>query len=203
MNKKTSKKEMIVAIAGENFSKYGYEATSLEAIAKECDISKPAIYYHFKDKADLYEAVLLKRFSELSRSIEQNTILENPEENLTVYIQTFGNYLIETPCFSAIFAREIANDAKSMPDSCVIELSKTLQSLTSILESGKKKGIFECENPFMIQMMVVTTLTSYISTKMLRKRVFNVLGENDKAIDPNIEDVIENLSKKIIKALTC
>ncbi len=203
MNKKLSKKEMIIAIAGEYFSKYGYDATSLEAIAKVCDISKPAIYYHFKDKAALYETVLLKRFSELSKIIEQNTILENPKENLTVYIQTFGNYLIEAPCFSAIFAREIANDAKSMPDSCVIELSKTLQSLTSILESGKKKGIFECENPFMIQMMVVTTLTSYISTKMLRKRVFNVLGESDKAIDPNIEDVIENLSKKIIKALTC
>jgi AcrR family transcriptional regulator len=203
MNKKLSKKEMITDIAGEYFSKYGYEATSLEAIAKECDISKPAIYYHFKDKASLYEAVLLKRFSELSRSIEQNTILENPEENLTVYIQTFGNYLIKTPCFSAIFAREIANDAKSMPDSCVIELSKTLKRLASILESGKKKGIFECENPFMIQMMVVNTLTSSITTKTLRERVFNVLGESDKDIDPNIENVIENLSKKIIKALTC
>jgi len=203
MNKKISKKEMITDIAGEYFSKYGYEATSLEAIAKECDISKPAIYYHFKDKAALYEAVLLKRFSELSRIIEQNTILENPEENLTVYIQTFGNYLIETPCFSAIFAREIANDAKSMPDSCVIELSKTLKRLASILESGKKKGIFECENPFMIQMMVVNTLTSSITTKTLRERVFNVLNESNKAIDPNIENVIENLSKKIIKALTC
>ncbi len=203
MNKKLSKKDMITDIAGEYFSKYGYEATSLEAIAKACDISKPAIYYHFKDKAALYEAVLLKRFSELSRIIEQNTILENPEENLTVYIQTFGNYLIEAPCFSAIFAREIANDAKSMPESCVIELSKTLKRLASILESGKKKGIFECENPFMIQMMVVNTLTSSITTKTLRKRVFNVLGESNKAIDPNIEDVIENLSKKIIKALTC
>jgi len=203
MNKKISKKDMITDIAGEYFSKYGYEATSLEAIAKECDISKPAIYYHFKDKAALYEAVLLKRLSELSKIIEQNTILENPEENLTVYIQTFGNYLIEAPCFSAIFAREIANDAKSMPESCVIELSKTLKRLASILESGKKKGIFECENPFMIQMMVVNTLTSSITTKTLRKRVFNVLGESNKAIDPNIEDVIENLSKKIIKALTC
>ena len=203
MTKKLSTKEQIMEVAGEHFSQYGYESTSLETIAKACDISKPAIYYHFKDKAALYEAVLLRRLSELSKTIEENTKFQTPEENLIAYIRTFGDYLIKTPCFSAIFAREIANDAKSMPKSCVIELSKTLKRLTSILEEGQKRGVFECENPFMIQMMVVNTLTSFITTKSLRKRVFDVLGESNEAIDPDIEDVVENLAKKIIKALTC
>ncbi len=203
MTKKLSTKEQIMEVAGEHFSQHGYESTSLETIAKACNISKPAIYYHFKDKAALYEAVLLRRLSELSKTIKENTNFQTPEENLIAYIRTFGDYLIKIPCFSAIFAREIGNDAKSMPKSCVIELSKTLKRLTSILEEGQKRGVFECENPFMIQMMVVNTLTSFITTKSLRKRVFDVLGESNEAIDPDIEDVVENLAKKIIKALTC
>jgi AcrR family transcriptional regulator len=194
---------MIMEVAADHFSEFGYDATHLEAIAKECEISKPAIYYHFKDKAALYEAVLLKRFSALSEIIEKNTDRGNPVENLKSYIKTFGDFLIETPCFSAIFAREIANGAKSMPESCITELSKTLQILASILESGKEKEIFYCENPFMIQMMIVTTLTSYITTKELRDRVSHVLTRSNKKFDPNIEDVIENLSDKIIKALSC
>jgi len=193
----------IMEVAAEHFSQYGYDATHLEAIARECGISKPAIYYHFKDKAALYEAVLLKRFAALAHIIDSATNHKDPIENLKIYINTFGNYLVETPCFSAIFAREIANGAKSMPESCVVELSRTLQCLASILEKGKKEGIFHCENPFMIQMMIVTTLTSYITTEELRERVSTALSGSDKTIDPKIEDVIDNLSTKIIKALTC
>ena len=190
-------------MAADYFSRYGYDATHLEAIARACDISKPAIYYHFRDKAALYEAVLLKRFSALARIINQNTNSEDPVENLKIYINTFGSYLIDTPSFSAIFAREIADGARSMPESCIIELSKTLQCLAAILEKGKKQTLFHCENPFMIQMMIVTALTSYITTKRLRERVSTALAGSNEMIDPRVEDVIENLSTKIIKALTC
>lgn len=203
MLQKISTKVLIVQNAAEHFSQYGYEATHLEAVAKACGISKPAIYYHFKDKAALYEAVLVKYFSELSQAIEENTLSDDPKVRLSMYVRTFGNYLIATPSFSALFSREIANDAKSLPDSCIIELSKTLNRLLEILEEGEEKGIFHCENPFMIQMMIVTTLSAYLTTKDLRRRVSLVVTEHSGKLDPDIDDVIENLSGKIIKALSC
>jgi len=203
MIQKISTKALIIQVAGEHFSRYGYELSNMEAIAKECHISKPAIYYHFKDKAALYETVLIKHFSELSNAIEENTLSADPKENLSMYIRTFGNYLIATPSFSAIFSREIANDAKSIPDSCIAELSKTLNRLLEILEKGEEKGVFHCENPFMIQMMVVTTLSAYLTTKDLRRRVSLVLTEHREKLDPDVDDVIENLSEKILKALSC
>ena len=203
MTEKPSKKTTILEVAAEHFSRYGYDATHLEAIAKACDISKPAIYYHFRDKAALYEAVLLEHFAALAAVIADHTGSDDPIENLNSYIHTFGAFLVETPCFSAIFAREIADGAKSMPESCIVELSKTLKNLASILERGRTEGIFDFENPFMIQMMIVTTLTSYNTTRQLREKVSSVLAEADQKIDPRLEDVTENLSQKIIKALTC
>jgi mevalonate kinase len=52
-------------------------------------------------------------------------------------------------------------------------------------------------------MMIVTTLTSYSTTKQLREKVSSVLAETDRKIDPRLEDITDNLSQKIIKALTC
>lgn len=198
-----SKKSMILDVASKYFSHDGYDSTSLESIAVECGITKPAIYYHFKDKSRLYETILLEKLSDLAILIEESTQGSDPIINLQNYINVFGNYIIDRPSFSGIFAREIANGATSMPQSCIVELSKTLDILSSILADGEQRGIFECENPFMIQMMVVTTLTSYVTTKPLRERVAKVSHIEEKRIDPELKDLIGNLSKKIIKALRC
>ena len=200
---KISKKEMILKHAIEHFSKYGYESTSLENIAKDCNITKPAIYYHFKDKAKLYQAVICSQFSQLVEKIEANTKNGSAEEKLNIYIVTFGEFLISHPTFNAIFAREIASGGHSLPTKCSKLLSRTLQRLMSILQQGQDDGIFEEENPFMIQMMIVTTLTSYNTTKPLRERIASLLEDKTKLPEPNFKNVIESLSKKIIKGLKC
>jgi len=199
---KVSKKNEILQKAGEHFSKYGYALTHLDALAADCNISKPAIYYHFKDKAALYEAVLLEKMTALSEQILAHTRTGDPVKDLENYIVTFGSFLIETPVFSAILGREIANGAEAMPQSCVTALSQTIQRLEYILHSGEEKGMFHCENPFLIQMMIVATLTSYVTAKGLRDKVSKTLDRKDNAFDPHIGDVSQNLAEKIIKALT-
>ena len=200
---KTSKKDTILRVAVEYFSKFGYKSTSLEQIAKECNITKPAIYYHFKDKASLYEDVVCSQFLELVKNIEKNTSFGDAEEKLKSYIVTFGDFLISHPTFSAIFAREIADGGDSLPKTCAKLLSKTLYRLMNILEDGQKEGIFEDENPFMIQMMIVSTLTSYNTTKPLRQKVVLSFEDKTKLPEVDFQNIVESLSKKIIKGLKC
>jgi hypothetical protein len=82
-------------------------------------------------------------------------------------------------------------------------LSRTLRRLSEILESGKRAGVFGEENPFMLQLMIVSTLTSYNTTRTLRERI--VEGFDDAAVkpEPHFGNVVDDLSKKIVKALTC
>jgi len=49
--------ENILKAALELFSKKGYNGTSIDAIAEKVGITKGAIYWHFKDKLSLYNAV--------------------------------------------------------------------------------------------------------------------------------------------------
>jgi AcrR family transcriptional regulator len=39
------------------FARNGYQATSLEAVARRCGVTKGAFYHHFNDKAELFAAV--------------------------------------------------------------------------------------------------------------------------------------------------
>ena len=199
---KVSKKDIIVQKALKYFSLYGYENTNLELIAKDCDITKPAIYYHFKDKAALYKESICVLFLEIATQIEKNCADGSAEEKLQNYIKTFGDFLISNPDFNAIFAREIANGAKTLPLECTKSLSRTLFKLKEILEDGFKEKVFEIENPFMIQMMIVSTLTSYNTSKPLRENVAEVIGTTH-APEPNFKNVVESLSKTIIKGLRC
>ena len=200
---KVSKKELILYHARESFSKNGYELTTLEAIAKECNITKPAIYYHFKDKAALYKAVICPEFTGVALKIEENTQVGTPTQRLENYIKTFGEFLISNPSFSAIFAREIANGSSTMPDDCIEQLSRTIKQLISILHVGEEANVFTKEPPFLIQMMIVTTLTSYHTTKPLRGRIFESIEDDLSQVEPNFQNIIDALSQKIIKGLLC
>ena len=50
-------RDRIVACAREVFSRHGVTNTSLEEIAKEAGVTRGAVYWHFRDKADLFMAV--------------------------------------------------------------------------------------------------------------------------------------------------
>ena len=203
MTRSRSSKERIIDAAARLFAHRGYAETALEEIAGECGITKPAIYYHFKDKQSLYGAVLCQRFSLISEKILQETQREDPLEAIHAFVETFGRYLLEDRDFGAIFARELAGGLQAFPRTCIKNLSVILGRLDAILQEGKRRGIFREENPFMIQLMIVSTLINYQTTAALRKTVLEHIDGAKEHINPDLEDIIPNLSEKIRKALTC
>ncbi len=83
------KKALILSAAAEMFSKYGYNKTSLEDIAKEAHIGKGTIYYYFPDKEELFIEVVQVFvdvfFNQLRDMIDRETTFEG---KFTVYMQT-------------------------------------------------------------------------------------------------------------------
>lgn len=53
-------RDRIVSCAREVFSRHGVTNTSLEQVAKEAGVTRGAVYWHFRDKADLFMAVRLQ-----------------------------------------------------------------------------------------------------------------------------------------------
>jgi AcrR family transcriptional regulator len=60
------RRRRILAAAAQEFAAKGYEDASLGGIADESGFSKPALYYYFEDKADLYATVVRESWKRLS-----------------------------------------------------------------------------------------------------------------------------------------
>ncbi|MFD5080919.1 TetR/AcrR family transcriptional regulator [Streptomyces sp. NPDC058371] len=60
-------RQRIQDVALELFSEQGYEKTSLREIAEHLDVTKAALYYHFKSK----EEILISLFEDLTRPLDE------------------------------------------------------------------------------------------------------------------------------------
>ncbi|NCB07863.1 MAG: TetR/AcrR family transcriptional regulator [Bacteroidia bacterium] len=87
--KKDLNREHILKIAREIFSKYGYKKTTLDDIANAVRKGKSSLYYYFKSKEDLFQAVIIKEVDILAHELEivinRNT---DPADKLRDYILT-------------------------------------------------------------------------------------------------------------------
>ncbi|PRH81056.1 TetR family transcriptional regulator [Streptomyces solincola] len=60
-------RQRIQDVALELFAEHGYEKTSLREIAERLDVTKAALYYHFKTKED----IVISLFSDLGRPVDE------------------------------------------------------------------------------------------------------------------------------------
>ncbi|NOY95285.1 MAG: TetR/AcrR family transcriptional regulator [Chlorobi bacterium] len=87
--KKDLNRENILKIAQEIFSKYGYKKTTLDDIANAVRKGKSSLYYYFKSKEDIFQAVILKEVDILGRELDKVVNRNSdPVDKLRDYILT-------------------------------------------------------------------------------------------------------------------
>lgn len=87
-------RERILKVAEKLFAKKGYDATSVDEIAKNAKISKMMLYYYFKSKKNILKELITKNIEEIKSFLEIN--LESiSSENLPEKIQLILEKLLE------------------------------------------------------------------------------------------------------------
>ena len=67
-------KELIVKVAKAEFIAHGYTNTTLRKVASKCNITATAIYRHFRDKEEIFQAVIrpfIEKLNKVSNEIEK------------------------------------------------------------------------------------------------------------------------------------
>jgi TetR/AcrR family transcriptional repressor of mexJK operon len=84
------KRQAILEAATRAFIALGYSGTSMEAIAEAAPVSKPTLYNHFKNKQDLFAAVIECRCEALLRIFSSvQTELNDPVAGLSAIASAF------------------------------------------------------------------------------------------------------------------
>ena len=69
----------ILDAAVKKFAEKGVAATTLSEIAEEANVTRGAIYWHFKDKLDIFDALHARVYKPLSDLLEQEIEKEHPD----------------------------------------------------------------------------------------------------------------------------
>lgn len=151
---------VLVAAAEEEFAKHGLTAARTEAIAAKTGVAKSMIYYYFKDKEGLYQAVLEQSHSDLLQtSLQLDLDHLSPEAALEKFLTALLKCVSRNPKLPMIMFHEaIQNQGKYYKRSSSLSIDKML---VEILERGVTTGVFRKLDPFQSAVNIMGTCLFY------------------------------------------
>ncbi|HEX5067455.1 MAG TPA: TetR/AcrR family transcriptional regulator [Myxococcota bacterium] len=128
----------IVAAAERRFAEQGFEATRLEDVAADVGIRRAAIFYYFRDKLELYNAVLDEVFRSVIEILPSSgSIGERLEASLVGWI----DYVARRPSVARLILREAANAQHGAQSSPFLRVGRApVEMFLSLIKQGVASG---------------------------------------------------------------
>ncbi|MBT4643602.1 MAG: TetR/AcrR family transcriptional regulator [Deltaproteobacteria bacterium] len=162
---KKERKRKIVEEASKLFAKYGSKKTSLEDIAEATGLVKTSLYYYFKSKEELFQAVIKHEreilIDSLQKEIGNNS---SPLKKLQVYVIKRINGIKE---LVNLYKLAMGSAKESMP---LIEKERRQffriekELVLDILNEGIQQKTFHIGNPERVAIVIIATLRGLEST---------------------------------------
>jgi TetR/AcrR family transcriptional regulator len=137
----------ILSAACRIFARRGLLGTSMREVAETAKVNSAMIYYHFKDKRDLYEAVLADSFSRLNNIWNDNLFSssEPARKKIQKYVESYIRFARTNDDTRRIMAMQFARSGNL--DACEKYLDDTYTRLLKIFREGMKKGELKKSDP--------------------------------------------------------
>lgn len=167
-------KQRILKIASELFSELGFLGVSMANIAQRLNFTKAALYYHFRNKKELYLEVLEKSFQNLIKTL--NRVANNPKSPEQGLSQIIRSYLKVGLKEKNLIKSLIATSPRECPEirKYIAKLRKEVNhrfqiSLEKIL---KRKGDLEKVDLKFITSVILGIMDRFIlEAEMFKKRL--------------------------------
>jgi AcrR family transcriptional regulator len=191
VDKEKYRKEIIIS-SGRIFSRYGFKKTTMDEIARALKIGKSSVYYYFKSKEEIFEAVVLYEANilrnELTTAIKS---VESPVDKMKNYVfvrmkafEKLSNY------YNAIFDKNL--DHFDFIEAIREKYDREeLAILRLILYHGAREKVFSVANSEYTALAVQTALKGLEVPLFWKKREIN--------IEERLSGILEVLFNGILK----
>lgn len=175
----------ILAVATEEFAFNGLSGARVDQIAERTRTSKRMIYYYFNGKEGLYQAVLEKAYMDIRALEERSQLLDmDPLEAMRKLIELTFDYDETHPQFISLVSVENIHQAKHMKNLQSIKdvNASVIRTLTSILEKGRKAGVFRADlDPVDVHMLI----SAFCFFRVSNRHTFGAIFDRDLS-DPKL-----------------
>jgi AcrR family transcriptional regulator len=141
------------------FEKYGYKKATMDEIAQSMGKGKSSIYYYFKSKEDIYQAVLEYEGEFLRQEIiKALSRLINSTDKLKAYVLTRMKTFRKVSNFYSIIQSDATSHLEFVEKIRNKYDLKEIRLLQDILDEGVEKGDFRIEDPELAAIAIFTAL---------------------------------------------
>jgi AcrR family transcriptional regulator len=156
------KREKILQSAVDLFYARGYLPTTMDDIAESIGATKPFVYYHYENKAELLSEIARRTLREwlgVTTRVSEKSL--PPTEALSLATQQFTLIVLNMYKLVSIYFREQLNLPKQVAEEIARMRREIDTQVRTILSDGKKEGVFDFED-LAVASQVVTGMVSFV-----------------------------------------
>lgn len=175
----------ILEAALHEFASAGLSGARLDAIAEQAQTSKRMVVYYFKNKEDLYLAVLERVYGDI-REVEQQLHIETlpPAEAISRLVEFTFDYHSSHPEFNRLVSIENIHRAKHIARSKRIKSANrsVIDSLEEVLQRGHAAGQFRADIDAIDLHMLISALCFF---RVSNRHTFAAIFGRDLTAEEN------------------
>lgn len=137
--------QAILAAARDEFHQHGLGGARVDRIAERAQVDKKLLYYYFKNKDSLFQAVLEDAYRGIREAEQQLHLTElPPADALRALTEFTWNYYLAHPEFLTLLNSANLHRARHLEGSQRARAlnSPLIQTLAEVLERGRRDGVF-------------------------------------------------------------
>lgn len=179
-----STRAAILAAAERAFAQAGFSGARTDLIASEAGVNKALLYYYFKSKQALYEAVLEDHFKEFNR--QALAVLANPgpaRDVLLRYVSLHFDFISARHRHAPLFQQFMSAGGKRSERLVRTYFTPRSRAFGALLERGMREGEFRRADQFHTALSIVALIVFYFSAEP----VLRLLGGADAYDSKNLK----------------
>ncbi len=143
-----TRREQILTIAAEMFAHQKFHEVLMDEVARRARLAKGTIYNYFKNKEDLYFAIIIHRLEHLLELLQQRVNLKmDPLTNLRRMIIHIYSFMAKYPHFFQIWYKE-KGQSRAPTHARMGELYQQIRELLiRVLDDGVDHGLLRPHSP--------------------------------------------------------
>jgi len=192
----TSGEQGILEAAEILFAERGFDAVSMSAIAKLAKTSKPNIYHHFKNKSELYLAILKTAVQRASGLLDE---LEEAPGTFRQRLAGFSagqleNIVAHGRSTQLVLREALSGNSERGRDIANYMVSEVFNRLVAMVRHGQQEGELRDDiDPTLAAFMIESANMFYFQTTPIMKNIPEINYSDDAgAFSEGVMDIIFN-----------
>ena len=142
MTQHTDSRDQILASAQRLFMEQGFRGISMRQIAEQVGLTKAALYYHFRDKEDLFVAIVERYLNRTAELLDMASAEgQDCRSRLSAIVYAILTQPVEERAILRLASQELSNiSPEARGQFLILYHEKFIGRLTALIEAGMASG---------------------------------------------------------------